>query len=840
MARKRESAARRYAAALVAVVAATFARMWLDRALHGDLPFATYFAALAFAAWYGGLGPALVALTLGAGGAFLFVPSFATSLGASPYGVGLYLVVGVAMIAFSETLRRAQVRAEAIAAEARLQQARLEEAVRERTRVERRVAAQHAATRVLAEAGTLAEAAPRILAAICDCLGWEWGALWVVDGDADVLRCVDAWHPARVPFPEFEAASRARTFVSGIGLPGRVWRSAQPVWIPDVVEDTNFPRAPIAVREGLHGALGFPILLGGAVLGVLEFFSREIREPDVDLHGMLLSVGSQIGQFMERKEAEKEVRESEARKSAILEAALDCIVSMDARGRITEFNPAAEQTFGYRRAEVLGRPMAEVIIPPALRERHIQGLEKYLESGEGSVIGKRLELTAMRSDGSEFPVDLAITRIASAGDPTFTGHLRDITERKRAEAERQTATRRWEFLAQASAALASTLDYEETLGALARLVVPFIADWCTVDVLDGDGTVRRLAVTHADPAGRHPRTRVLRTGRSVFISEVTDDVLARITDNPEQLRVMLALGYRSAMIVALTARGQTLGALTLATAESGRRYEPGDLAFGEELARRAAIAVDNARLYRDAQEASRMKDEFLATVSHELRTPLQAMLGWVGVLRQGKATPERRIQALDIIERAGRAQAKLIEDLLDVSRIVTGRLRLDVRATDLASVIEDALDAVRPAADAKDVTLTSVLDRTLGTVAGDPVRLQQVVSNLLSNAVKFTSLGGRAEIRLERSASEARIVVTDTGKGMPPDFLLHAFEPFRQAEAASRRREGGLGLGLAIVRRVVELHGGRVEARSEGEGRGTEMVVTLPFGPPAAARGRSG
>src|SRR3989442_127530 len=366
----------------------------------------------------------------------------------------------------------------------------------------------------------------------------------------------------------------------------------------------------------------------------------------------------------------------------------------------------------------------------------------------------------MRSDGSEFPVDLAITRIASAGEPTFTGHLPDITERKRAEAERQTATRRWGVLAEASAGLASTLDFEETLGALARLGLPFMADWCTVDVLDADGTVRRLAVTHADPAkaelvrpaavyppdpeDRHPRTRVLRTGRSVLIPEVTDDDLARIAGNPEQLRVMRALGYRSSMIIALTARGQTLGALTFATAESGRRYEPGDLAFAEELARRAAIAVDNARLYRDAQEANRMKDEFLATVSHELRTPLQAMLGWVGVLRQGKATPERRTQALGIIERSGRVQAKLIEDLLDVSRIVTGRLHLDVRATDLASLIADALDTVRPAADAKSITLTSVLDRTLGTVAGDPVRLQQVVSNLLSNAVKFTPSGGRA------------------------------------------------------------------------------------------------
>jgi PAS domain S-box-containing protein len=529
---------------------------------------------------------------------------------------------------------------------------------------------------------------------------------------------------------------------------------------------------------------------------------------------------------------------------------------MDARGRITEFNPAAERTFGYRRSEMLGRPMAEVMIPPALRERHRRGLEEYLKTGEGPVIGTRVELTAMRSDGSEFPVELTITRIASPGEPMFTAYLRDISERKLAEAERQDAVRRWEFLAQASAVIASSLDYEETLGALAELVVPFIADWCSVDIVDADGTIRRLGVAHADPAraelarvaavyppdpaGRHPRTRVLRTGRSVLIPEVTDDGLAQVADGPEHLRVLRALGYRSAMIVALTARGRTLGALTFATAESGRQYVPRDLAFAEELARRAAIAMDNARLYRDAQEASRLKDEFLATVSHELRTPLQAMLGWVGVLRQGKVNPDRKAQALEIIERAGRAQAKLIEDLLDVSRIVTGRLHLDVFPTDLASVLEEALDVVRPAAEAKGVKLTAALDRSIGTVAGDPVRLQQAVSNLLSNAVKFTPSGGRAEIRLERNSSEISIVVKDTGQGIRTDFLPHVFEPFRQADAAGRRREGGLGLGLAIVRRVVELHGGRVDARSEGEGRGTEILVTLPFRPLAEAASGSG
>ena len=958
----------RFGAALAAVAAATAVRSWLDRALHGDLPFATYFAAVAFAAWYGGAGPGLVALLLGAIAPRLFVPAFPSSFGASIYGAAVYFVVGGAMILFSETLRRAQTRSEATAAEARRERSLVEETQRrfetlaahapvgifetdaagsylyvnrrwreitgvspdvasgpgwidaidptdrediiaawsafvargttfgceyrlrspagtvtwvaaravalrdttgavsghlgtlidvtETKRAARRAAAQHAATRVLAESGTLVEAAPRILAAVCECLEWEWGALWVIDDGADVLRCAEAWHPPEVTFPEFEAASRARTFAPGIGLPGRVWQTRQPAWVPDIARDDNFPRAPIAARDGLHGALGFPILLGGTVLGVLEFFSREIRQPDADLHGMLLSIGSQIGQFMERRDAEARVHASEARKGAILEAALDSIVSIDAHGRITEFNPAAERTFGYRRADILGRSMAELIIPRGPIDEDRRSLERFLATGDAELVGRRIEFTARRSDGSEFLVELAITRIVAEGEPGFTAYLRDITERKRAEHELQTASQRSEFLARTSAVLASMLDYAETLAALAHTVVPFLADWCSVDVLEPDGTVRRLAVAHADaakadlarlasvyppdPDARHPRTAVLRTGRSVLIPDVTDEGLVRIADTPEQLGVLRAVGYRSAMFVALTARGQTLGALTFATAESGRRYGRDDLAFAEEVARRAAVAVDNARLYRDAQEASRTKDEFLATVSHELRTPLQAMLGWVAVLRQGKVGAERRVQALDIIERAGRAQAKLIDDLLDVSRIVTGRLHLDVGTTDLVAVIEDALDTVRPAAAAKDIALVATLDRTTGPISGDSVRLQQVVSNLLSNAIKFTPSGGRADVRLERGDGEIRIVVSDTGQGIRPDFLPHVFEPFRQAESAGRRREAGLGLGLAIVRRVVELHGGRVTAHSEGEGRGTTIIVTLPWRAAAGAVRRSG
>jgi signal transduction histidine kinase len=293
------------------------------------------------------------------------------------------------------------------------------------------------------------------------------------------------------------------------------------------------------------------------------------------------------------------------------------------------------------------------------------------------------------------------------------------------------------------------------------------------------------------------------------------------------------------MIVPLTVRGETLGAFTFATMESGRSYGPDDLALAEELARRAAVAVDNARLYQaerdahaEAQAANRAKDEFLSTVSHELRTPLQAMLGWVAVLRQGKLPEAKRERALDIIEQSGRAQARLIGDLLDVSHMVSGRLRIEPRPVTLPPIIQAAVDAVHPAAEAKRVHVRCLFDPSVGPVAGDPDRLQQIVWNLLSNAVKFTPSGGRVELRLERDEGEVRIVVTDTGEGIARDFLPHVFERFRQAEdVRSPKRRSGVGLGLAIVRHLAELHGGRALVDSAGPGQGATFTVVLPIAP---------
>jgi signal transduction histidine kinase len=424
-------------------------------------------------------------------------------------------------------------------------------------------------------------------------------------------------------------------------------------------------------------------------------------------------------------------------------------------------------------------------------------------------------------------------------------------ERARLRAANEQAERRFAFLAEASALLTASLEYDTTLPAIARLAVPFLADWCTVDLIERDGRVRRVALAYGnptkaelvrsaesypdDPEGRHPRTRVLRTGRAELAPDVDEAALAEITSNPEQLRVMRALHYRSAMIVPLLAHGTVVGALTFATAESDRRYGPADLSLAEDLARRAALAIVNARLYRDAQDArgqaeaaSQAKDEFLAVVSHELRTPLATALLWTRLLSRD-LPPDKITYAAATIERSMRRQAMLVEDLLDGSRIVTGTLRLERQPVNLAAIVAEAVTAVRTVATAKGIALDIASAPLPGRVVGDRSRLEQVVAKLLENAIEYTPAGGAITVRVDADDGRARVAVADTGEGIDAALLPHVFDRFRQADSTTRRRHGGLGLGLAIVRELVVLHGGTVRAESAGRDRGATFVVELPL-----------
>jgi len=419
-----------------------------------------------------------------------------------------------------------------------------------------------------------------------------------------------------------------------------------------------------------------------------------------------------------------------------------------------------------------------------------------------------------------------------------------------ARARSDVEQRRTRFLANVSALLATTLDYEATLRNLARLAVPELGDWCVIDMLDEQAQMRRVAVAHVEPAKeslawelerRYPMrpddayspARVAHTGRAELLPEVTEAILAEAAHDVAHLDLLRQLGLASSMSVPLIARGRTLGSLTVAISRPGRHYTREDLAFTEEVAARAALAVDNARLYREAQETSRLKDEFLATLSHELRTPLTSVLAWMWMLRRGRLDGSAVERARDTMEKSMRSLLRIIDDLLDVSRAIRGQLRLDVRPIGLGPVIQAAVDAVRPAASAKDIRLRTTIDSDAGLVQGDPSRLQQVVWNLLNNAIKFAPAGGRVHVRLERGDSAAIVTVCDSGPGIPPEFLPHAFERFRQADASATRAQGGLGLGLDIVRHLIELHGGTVKVESPGEMGGATLIVTLPLLEPA-------
>jgi PAS domain S-box-containing protein len=293
---------------------------------------------------------------------------------------------------------------------------------------------EHAVARILAEMERPVEVYAAVLEAVGGSLAWELGAVWEVGPDDGALRCVSTWH-AGEGAPEFKALSERITLASGEGLPGEVHASAEPVWMVDAPSDANFPRADAARRSGLHAAFGFPLQSPRGVVGVMEFFSHELREPDERLLQTMRVLGSQVGQFVTRRQAEEEVRSSESRLRAMLEAALDAVVTMDHRGRVIGWNHAAEATFGYRAHETIGRDMADLIVPPALRARHRAGLARFLETDEPVILDRHLELTGMHKNGAEFPVELTITKIGLPGPATFTGYLRDITDRKRAEEE---------------------------------------------------------------------------------------------------------------------------------------------------------------------------------------------------------------------------------------------------------------------------------------------------------------------------------------------------------------------------------------------------------------------
>ena len=553
---------------------------------------------------------------------------------------------------------------------------------------------------------------------------------------------------------------------------------------------------------------------------------------------------------------------SQHRLAAIVQSSDDAIVGKDLNGVIQSWNPGAERLFLYSAEEAIGRPIAMIIPPDRLQE------EEYVLRGIRSGLRvEPLETVRRRKDGVEIAVLVTVSPIRNAAGVVVGASkiARDISERRRSERmleelnERERTARleavkardRLAFLASISERLTATLDYSQTVDRAVHLAIPRLGDYCNVLIQDEHGRMRHLAWAHVDPEQETVlrdlaislmespppgefafSATVMKRGTTMVMScEVLAAAVAGIARaNPEQAELLTRLGPYSYMAVPLFVRGKTVGVMSLGTTvdRSRREYGDADVVMVEDFARRVSLAVENARLFRQADELNRLKDEFLATVSHELRTPLSAVLGWARMLANGQLDSSRSKQAIDAIERNAQAQARIVDDILDVARGIAGNVKLEMLPLDLAAVAHGGVEAIAPTAAGKKVVL-DVRAAWPVMVMGDQGRLRQVVWNLLSNAVKFTPAGGRVTVTVRAENGQAELQVTDTGMGIPEAFLPFVFDKFRQADASFTRQHGGLGLGLAIARHLIELHGGSIEARSAGEGTGATFVVRLPL-----------
>lgn len=552
-----------------------------------------------------------------------------------------------------------------------------------------------------------------------------------------------------------------------------------------------------------------------------------------------------------------ELRISEAKYAGIVAIAADAIVTVNESHRIILFNNGAQTIFGYSPEEALGQHL-DILIPERFRPTHSRQVEAFASGPVAArQMGERREIYGRRKGGELFPAEASISKIEVAGRRFFTAVLRDITERKRAEEERaqllereraareqaEAAERRARFLAEAGEILNASLDYQSTLSALARLVVPRLADVVLVDVLDDDGTLRRLEVVHADPA-RQQRARelvrfpldrarsyltrdVIETGRSVLMDRVPESVIAGWSQSPDHRRLLESLGVASFLGVALRAHGRTLGALGLGRLASSLPFDGSDLALAEEIARRATLAVDNAQLYRTAQHATRLRDEVLGIVSHDLRNPLSAISMCASSLADlpGDATAERARELAETIQASSEWMQRMIQDLLDVGSIEAGRLSLERRSEDPFVLVHQAIGMFERAAEQRSVTIRPELPEDLPAVHADGERVLQVLGNLIGNAVKFVGPGGQVTVRARHREDLVEIAVTDTGPGIPADELPKIFDRFWHSRRTSSVR--GTGLGLTIARGIVEAHGGQLRVEST-VGMGTTFAFTLP------------
>ncbi len=556
--------------------------------------------------------------------------------------------------------------------------------------------------------------------------------------------------------------------------------------------------------------------------------------PVKDQAGGIVAAVAAFHDITDRKQADRAIREKEERFRILAEAIPQIVWISGPNQSIVYLNRRWFEYTGLSEEETYRAQSWESVVHPDDLERVKAGVTRCIDEGRPFEDEYRLK----DRDGSyRWFLGRAVRVTDQAGRVVAVmGTATDIDDRKRAE---QSAC----FLADASATLAALVDEASTLQQVARLAVPHFADWCVVDMAGADGAPSRLAVAHADPGKvalaeemqkRYPPhshssnhvSGILKSGTPKLVSEVTDEMLATGTRDEEHFRLLRELGLRSYMGVPLPGRDGSIGVISFIASESGRRYGPDDLRLAQDLACRAAVAVENARLYEQSKEADRRKDEFLDTLAHELRNPLASILNVLHLMTRSRGADHEADRAM--AERLVKHLARLVDDLLDVSRINKGKIELRKEVVELTPIVDRVVQVVSHAADERRHDLMVSLPEAPVLVNVDPTRLEQILWNLLSNAVKYTEPGGQIAVTARRHEGDLVLHVRDTGIGIPAEVLPHVFEMFSRIRPATYPGQGGVGIGLGLIKSLVELHGGTIEAHSDGLGKGSEFLVRMP------------
>jgi PAS domain S-box-containing protein len=677
-------------------------------------------------------------------------------------------------------------------------------------RAARRMAAQHAVTRVLAESATLDEAAPRILQAVCDSVGWDMGTLWIVDRSAQVLRCVDVWHRPEVAIADFETAIRGQTFSPGVGLPGRVWANRASAWIADVLQDDNFPRAAVAAQYDLHGAFAFPILSGNTVIGVIEFFSREIRKPDQDLLSMIGALGSQVGQFIERKRMEEELHKSRERFELAMLGSRDGIWDWDLLTNEVYYSPRWKSMLGYEEREIQNHfDEWEQRLHPDDRERALATIDAYL-AGQASVY--ELEHRLRCKDGSyRWILARGVAFRDAHGKPyRMAGSHTDITGRKRDEEALRDSEALYHSLVETLPLNVFRKDLQGRFTFGNHLFVQTL----------GKPLAEIRGTTDFDYYPKELAEKYRQDDRRVIAEKaVLHDIEEHRKPDGEKIYVEVL------KTPVFDSRGEVLGT-------QGLFWDVTDRKRAEEEMHKAKEA---------AESANRAKSAFLANISHEIRTPMNAVIGMTELVLETDLTIEQR-EYLELVKKSADSLLSVINDVLDFSKVEAGKLELDLVAFSLRDYLGDTLNSLAPRAYQKGLELAChVAPDVPEGLLGDPVRLGQIIVNLVGNALKFTEQG-EVVVDVEATAWSDKEVwlhfaVTDTGVGVPADKQELIFNPFAQADSSTTRKYGGTGLGLAIAQRLVEMMGGRIWLES-ASGKGSTFHFTACFGVQAASAAR--